>query len=94
VAREALFFGAFGIVLVASTLGGEFVNLDRTGYMLQGRYFLPCAVCLLPVLARAPRIPVTLLLGAVWTLHAALAWLTLTRYWNGDLGVWVASLPF
>ena len=64
---------------VVSTFAGEYARLSRTGYMLQGRYFLPALVCLVPFIARGPAPLRIALVVSVALLHVTLAWLTFVR---------------
>jgi hypothetical protein len=92
--EDVVFLGVFVALLVATTLAGELANVHRTGYMLQGRYFLPALVCVVPVVAGAPYAVSASLGASVLALHVALFWLTFVRYWHADVGAFVASLPF
>jgi hypothetical protein len=91
---DVVFLGVFVALLVATTVAGELANVHRTGYMLQGRYFLPALVCVVPVVARAPYLVSAALGASVLALHLALFWLTFVRYWHADAGAFMASLPF
>lgn len=88
------FFAPYALLFVISTLAGELASLHRTGYMLQGRYFLPLLVCLTPAMIRGPRLLGAALGLSVALLHVSLFWLTIQRYWRGDVLAVLESLPF
>lgn len=93
-AEACQYFAMFALLLAASTFAGELANVHRTGYMLQGRYFLPALVVFVPLFAWGPRLLRASVLGSLGVLHVTLFWLTLQRYWRGDVAALLASLPF
>ena len=93
-ADGCLYFAVFALLLAGSTVAGELANLHLTGYMLQGRYFLPTLTLFVPLFAWGPRALRVSVLGSVGVLHVTLFWLTFQRYWRGDFGALLASLPF
>jgi hypothetical protein len=81
-------------VFLASMVVGGFLNLRVAGYMLQGRYFLPVAIGLAPLVMQDTRWQRWTLPAAVALLNVALMWETVWRYYGGDWSLLWLSFPF
>lgn len=88
------FLLVYALAFIGSTIVGGFLNLAVAGYMLQGRYFLPVAIALGPLVMLARRWQRWLLPAGIGLVHVLLLWATIARYFQGDLGLLWASMPF
>ena len=71
----------------AAVIWAEYANHAVVGLYTQGRYFVPAAFALAPVLGR-PGAARWLLLALIGGLHVALAAATIDRYFGGDWALW------
>ena len=71
----------------AAVIWAEYANHAVVGLYTQGRYFVPAAFALAPVLGR-PGAARWLLLALIGGLHVALAAATVDRYFGGDWALW------
>jgi hypothetical protein len=77
---------------LALLAAGEYANHAQAGLVLQGRYLLPLAVCLIPLVSQPVRGLPWLLPGALAALHVALAQATMVRYFEGGWATWLSGL--
>jgi hypothetical protein len=91
-ARLGWFLLAAGLGYAGLLVASEYLHLATAPLFIQGRYLLPAAICLVPIVRHRPRalawtLPV-LLLG----LNVALAQATIERYFTSGWAGWLASL--
>jgi hypothetical protein len=88
------FLAVYVAAFLGSTLVGGFINLSVAGYMLQGRYFLPVAIGLAPLVMQDTRWRRFALPAFVLLLNLLLMRETVGRYYGGDWSLLWLSLPF
>jgi hypothetical protein len=88
------FLAVYVAAFLASTLAGGFINLSVAGYMLQGRYFLPVAIGLAPLVMQETRWKRFALPAFVLLINLLLMRETVWRYYGGDWSLLWLSLPF
>lgn len=87
----AVYFLFFALIYCAGLIGGEYHYLAKSGYTLQGRYFLPVALGLSTFLVHRCLPAIYLFMGYLLIFNAAMIIETLYRYFALNIAVF---LPF
>jgi hypothetical protein len=87
-----------GFLLIAAAgygallLAGEYVHLRDASLVVQGRYFLPVSMALVPLVRQRSRALAWALPALLMAMHVALAQAAVVRYFGGDWALWWRSI--
>jgi hypothetical protein len=84
----------FALLYATALLAGEYANFGKTGYFLQGRYFLPVALGFFALTCHPVRVLRWTLLAAVAAFNLYAMHLSVERYYGGDWALVQMALPF